>query len=163
MATRAADRVSGASRIPPRPLKRPTLQLAVEFNRTVREAHERFDEPDDLDRVEQALSAIGGIEEPIEAAAVLAYRISRAQGFSEGNKRTALLLARWFPVIPYDTDVAVEHAQLLAAVRRAGHPRGAHDLLIAATAQKLAHSLEKGRRGHPVDEGVIEGQRQHHT
>lgn len=39
------------------------------------------------------------------------------------------------PVIPYDRDIALEHAQLLGAVRQAGHPRGAHDLLIAATAR----------------------------
>jgi tRNA(fMet)-specific endonuclease VapC len=39
------------------------------------------------------------------------------------------------PVIPYDRDIAVEHAQLLVAVRQKGLPRGAHDLLIAATAR----------------------------
>jgi tRNA(fMet)-specific endonuclease VapC len=39
------------------------------------------------------------------------------------------------PIIPYDIRVAVEHAHLLASVRRAGRPRGAHDLLIAATAR----------------------------
>jgi len=35
------------------------------------------------------------MEDVIEAAAVLAYRVARTQGFGEGNKRTALLLARW--------------------------------------------------------------------
>ena len=39
------------------------------------------------------------------------------------------------PVIPYDRDIALEHAQLLVAVRQTGRPRGAHDLLIAATAR----------------------------
>ena len=39
------------------------------------------------------------------------------------------------PVIPYERDIAFEHAQLLVAVRQAGRPRGAHDLLIAATAR----------------------------
>lgn len=39
------------------------------------------------------------------------------------------------PVIPYDLGIAQEHALLLAAVKRAGKPRGAHDLLIAATAR----------------------------
>lgn len=38
------------------------------------------------------------------------------------------------PIIAYDRRVAVQHADLLAAVRRQGRPRGAHDLLIAATA-----------------------------
>jgi tRNA(fMet)-specific endonuclease VapC len=39
------------------------------------------------------------------------------------------------PVIPYDLGIAEEHAFLLTAVERAGRPRGAHDLLIAATAR----------------------------
>lgn len=37
-------------------------------------------------------------------------------------------------VEPYDVDTARAHARLLAHARRAGRPRGAHDLLIAATA-----------------------------
>jgi tRNA(fMet)-specific endonuclease VapC len=36
---------------------------------------------------------------------------------------------------PYDLEVAEAHAELLAHVRRAGTPRGAHDLIIAATAR----------------------------
>lgn len=39
------------------------------------------------------------------------------------------------PIIAYDRNVAVEHADLLGAVRGQGRPRGAHDLLIAATAR----------------------------
>lgn len=39
------------------------------------------------------------------------------------------------PIIAYDRNVAVEHADLLVAVRGQGRPRGAHDLLIAATAR----------------------------
>ena len=38
---------------------------------------------------------IESLTDPVEAAAVLAFRIARAQAFGEGNKRTALLLARW--------------------------------------------------------------------
>lgn len=38
-------------------------------------------------------------------------------------------------VEPYDLEVAEAHATLLAHVRRAGSPRGAHDLIIAATAR----------------------------
>jgi tRNA(fMet)-specific endonuclease VapC len=38
------------------------------------------------------------------------------------------------PIEPYDLEVARTHASLLAHTRRAGRPRGAHDLLIAATA-----------------------------
>jgi len=38
------------------------------------------------------------------------------------------------PVEDYDLAVARDHTGLLAAVRRAGRPRGAHDLIVAATA-----------------------------
>ena len=38
------------------------------------------------------------------------------------------------PIQPYDLDVARTHATLLAHTRRSGRPRGAHDLLVAATA-----------------------------
>lgn len=65
------------------------------INRAVRAPDEWFDEPDDLERVRRALAAINGMDDPVDAAAVLACRITRAQGFAEGNKRTALLLARW--------------------------------------------------------------------
>jgi tRNA(fMet)-specific endonuclease VapC len=40
-----------------------------------------------------------------------------------------------FDVIAFDVDIARHHASLLAHARRAGRPRGAHDLLIAATAR----------------------------
>jgi tRNA(fMet)-specific endonuclease VapC len=38
------------------------------------------------------------------------------------------------PIEDYDVQVAQEHARLLAHVRRSGRPRGAHDIVIAATA-----------------------------
>lgn len=38
------------------------------------------------------------------------------------------------PVDDYTLDVARVHARLLAHARRSGRPRGAHDLIIAATA-----------------------------
>lgn len=38
------------------------------------------------------------------------------------------------PVEDYTLDVAAAHARLLAHVRRTGRARGAHDLIIAATA-----------------------------
>lgn len=38
------------------------------------------------------------------------------------------------PVEDYTLDVAAAHARLLAHARRTGRPRGAHDLIIAATA-----------------------------
>ncbi|MEX2419539.1 MAG: PIN domain-containing protein [Acidimicrobiia bacterium] len=39
------------------------------------------------------------------------------------------------PIVAYDLAVAQHHSELLAVVRQAGRPRGAHDLIIAATAR----------------------------
>ena len=38
------------------------------------------------------------------------------------------------PVLNYDPLVALAHAKLMVEVRQQGRPRGAHDLIIAATA-----------------------------
>ncbi len=40
-----------------------------------------------------------------------------------------------FSIEGYDVDVARAHGALLAHTRRSGRPRGAHDLIIAATAR----------------------------
>lgn len=45
------------------------------------------------------------------------------------------------PVVDYTRDVAIHHAALLAHVRRTGRPRGAHDLIIAATARATGRLL----------------------
>ncbi|HUS61589.1 MAG TPA: PIN domain-containing protein [Acidimicrobiales bacterium] len=62
-----------------------------------------------------------------------------AKGRRQGA-RTAFVddIASTLPILAYDASVAEEHALLLADVRRRGRPRGAHDLMIAATA-KAAH------------------------
>jgi tRNA(fMet)-specific endonuclease VapC len=46
-----------------------------------------------------------------------------------------------FDVIPFDVTIARHHATLLAHTRRTGHPRGAHDLQIAATARATGRTL----------------------
>lgn len=45
------------------------------------------------------------------------------------------------PVISYDVSVAEAHARLLVEARRRGTPRGAHDLLIAATASATGRTV----------------------
>lgn len=55
------------------------------------------------------------------------------------------------PVISYDLTVAMTHAQLLVATRTAGRPRGAHDLIIAATA------AARGRTVVTADPAGFEG------
>ncbi len=45
------------------------------------------------------------------------------------------------PVEDYTPDTARIHARLMAHVRRQGRPRGAHDLIIAATALATARTV----------------------
>jgi len=45
------------------------------------------------------------------------------------------------PVLDYDVDVAEAHAELLVGVRSQGRPRGAHDLIIAATAKAFDRTV----------------------
>lgn len=60
-----------------------------------------------------------------------------ATGSKRRAKRRAFIedLLDTVPVEPYDLAVARAHAELLVHTRKTGTPRGAHDLLIAATAR----------------------------
>jgi hypothetical protein len=57
-------------------LKRPELRLAIEINQRVKSRDEWFDEPDDLDRVESALRSIDDFNDPVTAAAAIAFRVA---------------------------------------------------------------------------------------
>ena len=57
------------------------------------------------------------------------------------------------PVEPYDVDVAEAHGRLLAYVHRSGTTRGAHDLIIAATAvatRRTVVTTDRGARLHEL-------------
>lgn len=55
-------------------------------------------------------------------------------------------IAESIPVLPYDQSVARCHTDLLAAARRSGRPRGAHDLIIAATAVEAGRTIVSSDR-----------------
>jgi tRNA(fMet)-specific endonuclease VapC len=55
------------------------------------------------------------------------------------------------PVEDYDLDVARSHALLLAHTRRSGRRRGAHDLIIAATARARDRIVVTTGRGGFAD------------
>lgn len=68
-------------------------------------------------------------------AAELGVGVELATGRRKLHRRAFVEdLLEVLPVIEYGLDVARVHTTLLAAVRRTGRPRGAHDLIIAATA-----------------------------
>lgn len=45
------------------------------------------------------------------------------------------------PILAYDTATVLIHAELLAETRRSGRRRGAHDLIIAATARASGRAV----------------------
>lgn len=77
-------------------------------------------------------------DEPAVAAitiAELGVGVETATG-KRRQARKAFLddIVETLQIVSYDLDVARTHTKLLVAVRTAGRPRGAHDLIIAATA-----------------------------
>jgi tRNA(fMet)-specific endonuclease VapC len=76
----------------------------------------------------------------VAIAAITVAELRVGVELSEGRNRTRRQafvddVVAAVPVLSYDLDVAAAHAELLVAVRRQGVPRGAHDLIIAATAK----------------------------
>lgn len=67
-------------------MKRPGFRFALEANRRVRGDDEWCEEPDELDRVTKALESIHALDDPVTAAAVLAFRISKPKRFAEGTQ-----------------------------------------------------------------------------
>jgi tRNA(fMet)-specific endonuclease VapC len=81
---------------------------------------------------------IGDEDDVVIATITVAELLVGVELADEANRprRRALVdsVVATLPVEDYDLEVARSHAQLLAHVRRSGRPRGAHDLVIAATA-----------------------------
>jgi len=59
---------------------------AIEINQRVRGDDEWFDEPDDIERVESALRSIDDHQDPVETAALVASRVTRAQGLPKATR-----------------------------------------------------------------------------
>jgi tRNA(fMet)-specific endonuclease VapC len=114
-----------------------TILVAAERRRLALD--EWIEDNDDV-----ALAAITAAELLVGVELADARRRHRRGMYVEG-------LLGAIPVEPYDLGVARVHAELLAHARRSGRPRGAHDLLIAATA------LERGRTIVTADAGGFDG------
>ena len=68
--------------------------------------------------------------------AELLVGVELAEGKKRAQRQTFVDdIVATLQVLTYDLDVSAAHAELLVAVRRQGLPRGAHDLIIAATAR----------------------------
>ncbi|TDD63730.1 PIN domain-containing protein [Actinomadura rubrisoli] len=79
----------------------------------------------------------------VAAVTIAEYRvgIELADSAERAAERARALVAitSVIEVLDYSEATATHHARLIADVRRAGAPRGAHDLIIAA------HAVETGR------------------
>lgn len=87
----------------------------------------------------------------VAVAAITVAELKVGVQLADGNRRErrerfveAVLDA--VSIEPYDLDVAEVHAVLLAHARQAGKPRGAHDLIIAATARARGRKVVSGDR-----------------
>jgi tRNA(fMet)-specific endonuclease VapC len=81
-----------------------------------------------------------GDEDDVAVATITAAELLVGVELADGKRRAARReflesLLDAIAVEDYDLDVAAAHAALLAHTRRSGQPRGAHDLIIAATAR----------------------------
>ena len=93
----------------------------------------------DADRSRSSLEELIADDDEVAVAAVTIAELLVGVQLADGAHRAARQdfvdeVAEVIPIIDYDAIVAASHAQLLVAVRRQGRPRGAHDLIIAATA-----------------------------
>ena len=110
-------------------MNRPSVDIAVELSKVVRESDEWFEEADDLARLTHAISLTESAQTPLDLAAAVAFRVAYSQAFTEGNKRTALLLAIW-------------------VMDNNGHDRKA---LVLGFDEALGALLVKAASGHDVE------------
>lgn len=69
--------------------------------------------------------------------------------------RSVEAVLRTFEILPFDLAAARKHALLVAWTQRSGSPRGAHDLIIAATASATGRTvLTTDQRGFAELPGV---------
>ena len=112
------------------------------------------------ERGRSRLDRLVGDEDDVAIAAVTAAELWVGVALADARRRPrrATFVEQVLATIPvedYDLEVAWAHAALLAAARRAGRPRGAHDLLIAATAIARERALvTMDRRGFEDIEGL---------
>ena len=94
----------------------------------------------DAERSGDSLDAAITDDDDVAVAAITVAELQVGVELSKGRRRLAreqfvVDIINTIQVIDYDLNVAQAHALLLAAVRRKGRPRGANDLIIAATAR----------------------------
>lgn len=107
--------------------------------------------------VNLAAAAGGDADAALPAIAVAEYLAGVHLAATEQQRQTRqAFLERALDALPveeYTQRVAVRHGELLALVRRSGTTRGAHDLIIAATALATGRTIlttDDGARFHEL-------------
>ena len=94
-------------------------------------------------------------DEPAVAAitiAELGVGVHIASGKRKAARKSFLdEIVASLPILVYDLEVARAHTDLLVAVRKHGTPRGAHDLIIAATARATSRTVVTSDRSGFID------------
>jgi tRNA(fMet)-specific endonuclease VapC len=104
----------------------------------------------DAERTDSALDAVIDDDDDVAIAAVTVAELLVGVQMADTKRRRATRevfvneVLDALPVITYDEQIARAHAELLVAARRAGRPRGAHDLIIAATARATGRTVLTG-------------------
>jgi tRNA(fMet)-specific endonuclease VapC len=110
----------------------------------------------DAERDDEALEERIGDEDDVAVAAITAAELLVGVELADRRRRDrresyVSEVLETVSIESYDLDVAREYARLLAHVRRSGNPKGAHDLIIAATA------VAREREIVSADTGAFDG------
>jgi tRNA(fMet)-specific endonuclease VapC len=100
----------------------------------------------DAERSRADVDRVIAADDDVAVAAVTIAELRVGVLLADGRRRDARAkyldeLLGVMNVLDYDIAVAGAHAELLAAVRVQGRPRGAHDLIIAATARAAGRDV----------------------
>ncbi len=97
----------------------------------------------DLGRLVQTEAAQQQVSIAAITASELLHGCERALAGKRKERRVRFVedIFNAIPAIPFDLDIARQHARLWAQLATAGNLIGAHDMIIAATSLHLKHSL----------------------
>jgi tRNA(fMet)-specific endonuclease VapC len=100
----------------------------------------------DIERARDGLDEIVEDDDEVAIAAITVAELQIGARLTKGRRRAMRAayvddVVATIPVLSYDVRVALAHASLLVAVREQGRPRGAHDLIIAATARASSRTV----------------------
>jgi tRNA(fMet)-specific endonuclease VapC len=110
----------------------------------------------DAERTADALDTAIADDDDVAIAAITVAELRVGAMLASDRNRAGRLafleeVLRAIPVLDYDQAVAEVHAEFLVHVRARGRPRGAHDLIIAATAKASGRTVVSADESAFVD------------